>query len=217
MEDIIDHTDEKLTLTDKEVFTQIWFSPRKVFRHIVDTDYDKYFTVLLVLSGIVSAFDRAERSDMGGSLPLMGVVIITVLLGALLGWISYYLYAALISWTGKWLGGEAGTLPILRILAYAMLPSIVAFVFLIPQIAVHGIELFKKEGHVAGGGWLSNVMMFSSLIIQTVLSIWTAVLAIVGISVVQNFSMGKAIVNAILPALVIGIPLVLFIFIVMSV
>ncbi|MFN9798529.1 MAG: YIP1 family protein, partial [Bacteroidota bacterium] len=127
------------------------------------------------------------------------------------------LYAALISWTGKWLGGEAGTLSILRILAYAMLPSIVAFVFLIPQIAVHGIELFKKEGHVAGGGWLSNVMMFSSLIIQTVLSIWTAVLAIVGISVVQNFSMGKAIVNAILPALVIGIPLVLFIFIVMSV
>jgi hypothetical protein len=35
------------------------------------------------------------------------------------GWISYYIYAALISWSGKWMNGKGNTQLILRILSYA--------------------------------------------------------------------------------------------------
>ena len=36
-----------INLTDKEVFTKIWTSPRMVFRYINDNKYDKYVNILL--------------------------------------------------------------------------------------------------------------------------------------------------------------------------
>ena len=42
-------------LTDKQIFTQIWKSPRKVFRYINDNQYDRYVYLLLAIAGISMA------------------------------------------------------------------------------------------------------------------------------------------------------------------
>ena len=211
MEDILDNNNENLNLTDKDLFTKIWTSPRQVFRYINDNHYDKYVTVLLVLSGISRSFDRASMKNMGDKMSIWAILGLCIILGGLLGWISYYIYAALVSWTGKWLKGQGDTSSILRIFSYAMIPSIIALVFLIPQIGIYGVEIFKEDGEITSAGWISNIFVYGSMFLEVVLGIWTLIFCVVGISEVQKLSIGKAILNLLLPLLVFLVPILIIV------
>lgn len=67
---------------------------------------------------------------------------------ALSGWIAYYLLSAFISWTGAGLNGNGNTQSIMRILAYALFPSILGLIIVVPQIAICGNEMFKADNVV---------------------------------------------------------------------
>lgn len=69
MQEIIENNNENLNFTDKDIFRKIWTSPRKVFKYINEKHYDKYVTMLLILSGISNAFDRASMKNMGDTMP----------------------------------------------------------------------------------------------------------------------------------------------------
>lgn len=211
MEDNLNEQSEEIILSDREIFTKIWTSPRRVFKYINDNQYDKYVTVLLIFSGISRAFDRASMRNMGDDLSLWGIIGICVVFGGLLGWLSYYFYAALVSWTGKWLNGQGNTTSILRILSYAMLPSIIALIFLVPQIGVYGVEIFKEEGDITSAGLLSNIFVYGSIFLEFVLGVWTIVFSVIGVSEVQKLPIGKSILNILLPVIVIAVPILILV------
>lgn len=200
-----------LRLSDKEVFTQIWVSPRKVFKYINETGYNNYFYVLLVLSGISRAFDRASQKNMGDNMSIWGIIAISVLAGGLIGWLAFYIYAALLSWTGKWLNGRGDTDSLLKIICYGMIPSVTALVLLIPPIAVYGNEVYRTFGDITSAGWFLNSIVYGSMFLEFVFGVWTVVICIVGISEVQKLSIGKSILNAVLPVFVIFIPILIIV------
>lgn len=207
MEDLLGSTQENNRLTDKEVFTKIWSSPRQIFKFINDKNYDQYMIVLLLLSGISRSFDRASMNNMGDTMSIWAIVGICIIAGGLFGWLSYYIYAALMSWTGKWLNAKGDTDSILRMLSYAMLPSIIALIFLIPQIAIYGNEIFKADGDITSAGLLANIFFYGSILLEFVLGIITIVFCVIGTSEVQKLSIGKSILNLLLPAFVIMVPI----------
>lgn len=209
MQNILDEIENPISLTEKEIFTEIWLEPRKVLRFINDHKYDKYVYILLIIAGISRAFDRAVSNHTGDKISLIGIVLLCVIMGGLLGWISYYIYAALISWTGKWVEGKGDTTSILRIIAYAMIPAIFSLALLVPQLAIYGNELFKSDGDIISGGLIANFIFYGSMLMEAVLGIYTIIFMVVGISEVQKFSNGKALLNLFMPILVIAIPIVL--------
>ena len=211
MEEILDNNNESINLTDKDLFIKIWTTPRQVFKYINDNHYEKYVTVLLVLSGISRSFDRASIKNMGDKMSIWAILGLCIILGGLLGWISYYIYAALVSWTGKWLKGQGDTSSILRIFSYAMIPSIIALLFLIPQIGIYGVEIFKEDGDITSASWISNILVYGSMFLEVVLGIWTLIFCVVGISEVQKLSIGKSILNLLLPVLVILVPILIIV------
>lgn len=210
MEEKFEIKNDLSNIDDNNIFTKIWISPRQVFKFINDNRYDKDVTVLLVLSGISRAFDRASMKNIGDNMSIWAILGLCIILGGLLGWISYYIYAALISWTGKWLNGKGNTSSILRILAYAMVPSIIALLFLIPQITIYGVEIFQTDGDITSASWGSNIFVYGSMAIEVILGVWTLVFCVVGISEVQKLSIGLSILNLLLPLLLIFIPLLVF-------
>ena len=207
MEDVLENNPEVDQLSDKDIFTKIWTSPRQVFKFINDNSYNKYVTVLLILSGISRSFDQASLKNLGDSMSLWEILAISIIGGGLLGWISFYIYASLISWTGKWLNGQGNTNSIFRMLAFSMLPSIIALVLLIPQILIYGIEIFKSEGNLIDADWLSNVFFYSSMLLQFLFGITTLIFCVIGTSEVQKLSIWKSILNLLLPVFVIIVPL----------
>ena len=192
---------EKVAI-QKNVLLKVLTAPKQAFTFIHTYKYDKYVRVLLILTGISRAFDRASQSSSGDSSSLLTIVITSVFLGGLFGWIFYYIYGSLISWTGGWLKGKAVTDDIIRVIAYATLPIALSLLMLIPQITIYGVEVFKDEGDTNSGGILSNVVFYGSAICEVVLSLWSFILTIIGVSVVQNFSIGKAFLNVLLPILI---------------
>lgn len=210
MENLLDEPEKELTFTDQEIFTQIWTQPRAVFQYIHDFRYDKFVVPLLILAGISRAFNRAVEKDLGDTLTLMPLILTCVLSGALLGWLSYYIYASLVSWTGKWLDGQGDTSSILRIIAYAMTPMAIALVLVVVQISIYGIEIFKAEGDIFSADTTSNIIFYSSAIFEIILGICTLIFCVIGVSIVQQLSIGKAILNLILPILIILVPILLY-------
>jgi hypothetical protein len=198
-------------ISDKKIFAKIWTSPREVFKFINTYKYEKYVTILLILAGISRTFDRASMKNMGDNFSIWGVITFCIIIGAIFGWITYYIYSALISWTGKWLNGKGNTNSILRVLAYALIPSIISLPLLIPQIAIYGNEIFKSEGDISSGGTISNIFVYGSMFLEFGLGIWTIVLCVIGISEVQKLSIGKSILNLVLPVIVIMTPILIIV------
>jgi len=202
---------EELHLTDNDIFLKIWTSPRLVFKYINDNKYGEYVTMLLILAGIYNSLDKAMSQHMGNHMPLWGVLGIGIVGGALFGWLSYYIYAALISWTGGWLKGAGDTDSILRIMSYALIPSLASLVFLIPEIAMYGNDLFKSDVQPLFFGWLDDKLIIFFEAISVCLGTWSLILFILGIAEVQKLSIWKSILNMALPILFIGIPIFLIV------
>jgi hypothetical protein len=200
-------------ILENELFSKIWLSPRLVFKYLNEKKIDKYITILLILGGIVRTFDRASLKNMGDDMSLISVILLCVILGGLFGWLTFYIYAALLSWTGKWLKGQGDTNSLLRMVAYAMIPPILSLVLLIPQIALYGISVFQSNLDVQGSGMISYLIYYVTLVLEFILGVWTIVLFVVGISEVQKLSIGKSIINMVLPGLIILGPIFLIAFI----
>ena len=214
MQDFLDSLNEEVHLTDKQVFTTIWTSPRIVFKYINENRYEKYMVALLFLAGIARSLDRASMKNMGDKSSLFSILGLSIVMGGLFGWISYYIYASMLSWTGKWIDGQGNTKSILRVLSYAMLPSIVSLLVLIPQIGIYGIEIFKSDGDISSAGIIPNILVYGSMAMEITLGIWTVILCIVAISEVQKLSIGKSILNLLLPIFVIVVPILLIVLII---
>lgn len=218
MNDIIDEfeeLEEPLSFTFEEIVTEIWTNSREVFRFIHAKRYEHYMLPLLIGAGISKAFDRASTNGMGDTLPLLGVIGACIISGFVFGWLTAYIYAALISWTGGWLDGEGDTRSFIRVIAYASIPSIIGLAFLIPQMVVYGEEMFKDEGDVWSGGMASNIIYWGAVVLEVLLGIYSIVLHVIGVSEVQGFGIGKAILNLILPVLIFLIPILLIVLLVM--
>jgi hypothetical protein len=211
MENNLEYHQEKLKISDKELFIKIWTSPRQIFRYIDDHKFDKYVKILLALAGISETFAKASSKHLGDELPLWAILGFCIILGGLLGWFSFYIYAALISWTGRWLKGQGDTSSILRIISYSMIPSIVGLLFLLPQLGIFGIELFKKDGILFGEDLLSEIFGFGSMVLEYILDVWSLILCVIGLSEVQKFSTWKSIFNLLLPAIVFLVPLLILV------
>ena len=65
----------------------------------------------------------------------------------------------------------------------------------IPKFLLTGTDLYQ------------NLLTYGFTVVESILGIWTFLLYVIGISEVQQFSVGKALLNLLLPFIVIVIPI----------
>ncbi|MBS7230859.1 YIP1 family protein [Flavobacterium psychroterrae] len=203
---------QEAIVNPKNILTKIVTSPKEAFIFINDYKYNKHVTLFLILSGIVSSFDKAISKDMGNNLPLWGVITYGILIGITFGWLINFTYAFSISWTGRLLKGSGDTQAILRVIAYSSLPVITSLFFLSLQILIYGNAIFQSSFFDLYYGLFHTIIYWFFYFADLVLIIWTVVLLVIGTSVAQKISTGKAILNLLLPAfLIMLIALTIFI------
>lgn len=198
-------------IDDNTIIQTVLTNPKKAFEFIHYYRYENYMKPLLVLAGISSAFDRAVNNNSGDKMSLAGVIFLSVLMGGLLGWISFYIYAALIRWTGSWIQGKAKTDDILRIIAYAYVPTILTMIFMIFQIVILGNAYFQSTTDITSYSLLTQIIYYGCAFIQVALAVWTLVLLVIGVAEAQKFTLGKAFLNILLPILIIAVPIILIV------
>ncbi len=187
----------------KNILEKVCTSPKQAFQFIDNYKYNKHVILLLVLSGIVKALDKAETKSMGDNIPIWGIIGFSLFIGLLFGWLLNYIYAFLVSKTGEYLNRKASTESILRVLAYSLIPAIISLFVYFVRILFYGNSIFQSTLLYSSDEFLNNIISYIFIFIDLFLMVWSLILLIIGVSIVQKFSIGKAIVNIVLPAILI--------------
>lgn len=207
MEDLLESKIDSAGVNERNLLLKIWTVPQETLSFILAKCPDKHLTVLLILGGAVRALDRIIRQHAASKQVVTSGITLGVILGTLSGWLTYYCYAWGLSWTGSWLGGRATTDQLRTVLAWALVPSIASLALLLPQVAVLEDDSFRRE-------YGAYFMDGSSVLIlcwigQLVLSTWSVVILLKGITLVQGFSLGKFILNMLLPGMLVVLAILL--------
>jgi hypothetical protein len=190
-------------IADHQVIKAVLFDPKRAFRFIHKFQYENHLKPLLVLAGMANAFDRAASSNEGDTGSLGGIIFASLLIGGLLGWISYYVYSSLISWTGSWINGTASREAILRVLAYATIPTSLSLIVTLLGILIFQNSYFQENLNIDSDNYLLLGVYYLLTAVSIGLAVYTLILYVVGVAEVQGFSYLKALLNIALPLVLI--------------
>lgn len=201
MEEVLDR-DETLDaeiehLTDREVFTEIWTRPKRVFRFINATEYKAFWYILVAMAGVARTFDGFDFLS-----NTTGAVLIKVGAGAALGWFGIYITAAVVSWISGQFGGEGNTNQMYRCFVYAYLPMSL----FMPVRVIFEIMLinsgFYDSLYAYGGDFDTSYWVVGSValgVASLAALSYTVVLLVVATSEIQRISLTKSVISVLIP------------------
>jgi hypothetical protein len=196
---------DEILLTEKDLLLSIWTEPKLTFTYIFRFCPKKYITLLLILDGIVNGLERSQSHADKHTTYSITIFVFAILFGGIFGWIFGWFYAALLSWTGRWIKGTASSDQFITVVAWSLVPAISSLILMIPKLLIFGNEPFRLDFQ---GQSIYKIIAFLFIgLIEFILSIWTIVILVKGIALVQHFSIKKAVWNMVLSFLVIVIPL----------
>ncbi|OIQ27225.1 MAG: hypothetical protein BM564_13100 [Bacteroidetes bacterium MedPE-SWsnd-G2] len=184
--------------TNRLIYSLI-IHPKATLQYILEKCPSKYVFPLLLIGGIANVFQQASENGKGDHSSLEVIVISSIIAGAIFGWIGYFIFAWALSVTGKWMGGKANFEEFKTVLAWAQIPSIFYLILIVPQILIFGLDLFKTE--FSQESEVKDIIILGFALIELGLGLWSLVISVIGIKIIQGFNTVKAIVNLIMPFL----------------
>jgi hypothetical protein len=193
----------------------IWTKPRATIQQIVDTNPQKSVILLACLEGFAGSLDHARfYRSLGDKYDWPIIFAQAAIIGPIAALIALYFVAAMMSWTGKWIGGKAPPRNIRAALAWSGVPKIWALILWIPQLILFGQELFTTERPGIQANPFFWFMFLGFRVILITIVIWAFVVHLKCLAQVQGFSIWKVLYNLILTILF-SIPIVILVIIVM--
>jgi len=196
-----------MELVYRTVLINIIKKPLKAFRVIYYYGLDKYKYLFLSIAGISYTINRQFFILADSRTHLLWPLAGAVGLGALLGWIGVALLSQLIYWSGTWIKGKGSSGDILNIASYAALPDILRIISALTCILLlrHFAYEDAQYPHVWGNIYYTIVRL--KFYFGWAITLYYFVLLVIGISVVQDFSIGKSILNLLLAISIVMVPL----------
>lgn len=209
--DILDIVEEPGPgIREDQLLRTIWIYPRHTLRYIFKHCPDKYVWGLLVFGGMAGALSNSNQYANYTGITGFLLLFISIGAGAILGPLANIIFAALLRWTASWIDGATDFNKILTVLAWSLVPTIASLIFFLGKWLYFGNELFL--GNTDLSYRFSNVVYSIFSIGETILTIWSLVIAVIGVSEANNFGIGKSILNHVL--VFVAIVLIVFIFVI---
>lgn len=185
----------------------MWLHPRITIQQVIDTDPTRLVILIAMITGISESLNRAGLRDYGDGLSISAIVGLAVFLGPIGGIIRLYLFGFLIRWTGTWLRGEADGEEIRAAYAWSSVPIVWSLCLWIPQIFTFGEELFTSETPMIDADPFLSYQLIGFGLVEFVVGVWSFFIFLHALGQVQGFSAWKALLNLVLAALVVLVPL----------
>lgn len=190
----------------------IWTRPRATIQQIVDTDPERLVPLLAGVAGISNALDRASMKNLGDKFELPSILLMAVGWGVIGGIIGLLLFAALLRWTGAWIGGKASQEQLRAAIAWSNVPVIVGLPLWVAELVLFGRELFTSETPRIDADLTLTFTLLGMGLAQLVLGVWALVVYLKCVGQVQGFSAWKAAWNTLIAAVVVVVPLLALVF-----
>lgn len=183
----------------------IWIRPRDTIAKIVKFNPKFRFIILSFLYGLPLLFHTAQNMDLAGKFTTIGIVVASVILATFVGMLGITIGAALVYWTGKWIGGKSSFLPVRAAVSWANVPNALVVLVWVGLIVFFKDKIFTAGFQNATYAGDQLIIFASAVIVQAVLSIWSFVILVKSIGEVQGFSAWKGILNVLIPFFIVGV------------
>lgn len=187
----------------------MWLRPRETTREILDTDPARLVIALAMFGGVLNALAHASVASLGDELSVPMIFALAIPVGMVAGVIALYLGAALIRWTGSWLGGQASAGEVRAALAWGHLPVYFAAVLWLPYLGFFGNEIFMSEmPSVQARPWLLLVLL-NLAVLEKGLAVWGLVTLVLAVAEAHRFSGWRSLGSIVMAVLVLIVPLMM--------
>ena len=187
----------------------MWLHPRATTREILDTDPARLVIALAMFGGVLNALAHASVASLGDELSVPMIFALAIPVGMVAGVIALYLGAALIRWTGSWLGGQASAGEVRAALAWGHLPVYFAAVLWLPYLGFFGNEIFMSEmPSVQARPWLVLVLL-NLAVLEKGLAVWGLVTLVLAVAEAHRFSGWRSLGSIVMAVLVLIVPLMM--------
>ena len=178
---------------------KIWTSPRETIRAVVGFNPKYLFYLLAAIYGFTMLLQLAQDFSLGLGMSVAWIVGVALVLSVGLGALVFNIFAALLYWTGKWVGGAGSFAHVKAAVAWAYVPSLVNTVIWLVMIAIFGSQVFMATfADTVFTGYQLPVVFFGMLA-QVVASVWGFFIGLQTLAEVQGFSAWKALLNILIP------------------
>ena len=195
---------EKLSVNP---WTGIWVRPRETIRAILSYN-KKYMLVLLYwLYGFPITLQAVQNNSLGTEYSEPAILVMSALVAFLTGFLGINITSWLFYKTGRWIGGVGSFHDLRAAVGWSSVPNIVAIALWAVQIAMFGRTVFLSMFYTMPleGTQLTVIYLCSIVAIATM--IWGFIILLKAVGEAQQFSAWKALLNVLLPIIVIVIAL----------
>lgn len=179
----------------------IWYKPRATFRSAINYKNMNLLVFLAIMAGVTETFDRAIAENMGEHMSTLMVFLFIIILGAIVGMLSWLIWSAINYYVGKLLKGKGTIQEMNTAMAISFIPLAVSGIFCLLDVVFLRDALFV-EAYLSPFqiGWL-----FVSAFFVFILSVWSLFLMIKAVAEVHRFSSWKGLLTLLIPTAVIFI------------
>jgi hypothetical protein len=184
---------------------KMWVEPRKTIQAIVEYNPKYQFPLLASIYGFPLMLQMMQTISAGQNISLFFILLISLVIAPFIGMLGLSIMSGLLLWTGRWLGGVGTFQEIRAAAAWSNVPNAVNVLLWLLLTVVFGPRLFMNTfAESVFVGKELGVVGFV-FFMQAVISIWSFVILLQGLGQVQGFSAWRALVNVIIPFLLVMI------------
>lgn len=183
----------------------IWTKPRATISHIVAQNPNRSIWILAWIYGFCSLMNMFQSLEMGTKLNTAAILLLSIVVAPLWGWVSFTVWSWFVSVVGKWFKGQGSFQAVRASYAWSQVPIILNIPLWLLMVILFGHQLFLNfpNAHLLPDTLVT--LMFVILVAKVVLAVWSLVIYLNALAEVQSFSVLKAILNLIVAGIIMGV------------
>jgi len=181
----------------------MWTKPRQTIREIILTNPKRQFIPLSVIYGFPMLLQLAQNLSLGLHMHWGAIVLVALLCSVVAGMLGLTITAALMHWTGRWLGGKSNFLEMRAAVSWANVTNVVISLSWLALAIIFRQELFIDNFINRPFIGNENGLVFMLFGVQSLVSIWSIFILVHAVGEVQQFSAWKGLLNLIISIFII--------------
>lgn len=188
-------------------WTSVWLHPRKTVQYVMNYKTGSFVLFVAVITGIIHFLDQAVSKDLGETLNIGAILLISLIAGPIIGVIALYIGSGIYHVISLLFGGSGTFEESRKAFTVSNIIIIVGGLIWIPDLLILGQGNFVSDYDFSVGQY---IWLIISLLVNFVVMIWSLVALIATFAEVHRFSAWKAALVVFLPIIIVVV-IVLFI------
>jgi hypothetical protein len=169
----------------------VWLKPRRVFRELASQPVGGIDYLLGAAQGVAGWLAYSRAQNLGATDSVAEIFGKALLIGSVAGLGSLFLFVAIYSRLGQRKGGPSARIQVFHVLAYGGVPMVGSLVVWLLTALLAGEATFEQAPKADIEGFVA-LLLHVQFIAYVLLTLWSVLLQVMGLSEVQGVATRRA-------------------------